>query len=362
MKTGYLRQIFVCLTGNMGKLRPIRFYMTRCTSPRDFSSSDIGLLYEISQHAVQTLGYERLLPSNLIKQSNVLGELVVMVREPLIEVSSYMLATQKSFPALRLVLWGPFGTGKSVTLCQAVHMAYAENMVIVHLRTAMDLTRRVREVQTSTFKQGRINDPLNAIAILQCFKEQNQHVWQNLNKLQTDRDFEWPNNERLSSGRPITDLVEIGISTPLLASDCVGGLFRELKRLSSAGAFKLFVAIDDANSLWGKTLVKKADRTYASPSELTLVVHFRSLISSDWNNGCILLVADKKEHSNARDHITVPRITPLELFGEEGFQCIEPFLPIETKQYTKKEVSNMYQYYYDRNWLASEKGNILGLL
>ncbi|PIO68912.1 hypothetical protein TELCIR_09280, partial [Teladorsagia circumcincta] len=117
----------------------------------------------------------------------------------------------------------------------------------------------------------------------------------------------------------------------------------------------VFVGIDEANSLWGKTLVKKADRSYASPSDLTLVNHYRDLIAPGWQNGCILLVADKKEVSNARDDITVPRHTPLELFGEEGFHFIEPFLPIETKQYTKEEVSNMYQYYYDKRWLTTEK-------
>ncbi|KAJ1350971.1 hypothetical protein KIN20_006902 [Parelaphostrongylus tenuis] len=219
----------------------------------------------------------------------------------------------------------------------------------------MALTRNVEEVQMSTFKQGRINDPKNAVSILQRFKEQNQHVWKVLNDLKTDRDYEFTKSERVLAGKPITDLVEIGISAPFIATDCVGGLFRELKRFSSAGSFKLFVAIDLANSLWGKTLVKKADRTYASSSDLTLVRHFRDLISSDWKNGCILLIADKSELANARDHLTVLRNTPLELFGEEGFHAIEPFIPIETKLYTKEEISNMYQYYYDKRWLVSEK-------
>uniref|UniRef100_A0A158P834 Small ribosomal subunit protein mS29 n=1 Tax=Angiostrongylus cantonensis TaxID=6313 RepID=A0A158P834_ANGCA len=272
------------------------------------------------------------------------------------QVSSYMSLIRHSFPALRLVLWGPFGTGKSVTLNQAVHIAYCEKMVIVQLYNAMNLTRKVVEVEMSTFKQGRINDPKNAVTILQRFKEQNQHVWKTLNALKTGRDYEFTKSERIQAGRPITDIVEIGISAPFLASDCVGGLFRELKRYSSSGSFKLFVAVDLANSLWGRTLVKKADRTYASASDLTLVQHFRDLISSDWKNGCILLVADKSELANARDSITVTRHTPLELFGEEGFHAIEPFIPIETKQYTKEEISNMYRYYYDKRWLVSEKG------
>lgn len=40
-------------------------------------------------------------------------------------------------------------------------------------------------------------------------------------------------------------------------------------------------------------------------------------------NGVVLMVADKKETSSARDKVTVPRNTPLELFGEKGLNYIE---------------------------------------
>lgn len=349
-----LRQVAGRLS-EQGWTKLSRLYMTSCSSPDQFSVADIGRLYRLPNEAVTSLGFQRLLPSNLIKQYDTLGELVTMIREPLIEVSTCMAAVRNSFPALRLVLWGSFGTGKSVTLNQAVHLAYAKNMVIVHLYSAMNLTRRVKEVEMSTFKQGRINDPVNAVEVLQRFKEQNQHVWKTLSGLKTERNYEWTKNERTASNRPVTDIVEMGISAPFLATDCVGALFRELKRHSSADSIKLFVAVDDANSLWGKTLVKKADRSYAAASDLSLVNHVRQLIAPGWENGCILLVADKKEVADARDELTVPRHTPLELFGEEGFHFIEPFVPVEVKLYSKEEVANMYQYYHDKRWLASEK-------
>uniref|UniRef100_W6NPR2 Small ribosomal subunit protein mS29 n=1 Tax=Haemonchus contortus TaxID=6289 RepID=W6NPR2_HAECO len=338
-----------------GRVKARRLYMTSCDSPEQFSVSDVGRLYKIPKEEVDALSCVKLLPKYLIKQNDTLGELVTVIREPLIEVSVCMNAIRQSFPALRLVLWGPFGTGKTVTLNQAVHLAYKKNMVIVQLQSALALTRGVKEVEMSTFKHGRINDPVNAVTTLQFFKDQNQHIWKTLSGLKTERDYEWTKIERTAVDRPITDIVEMGLSAPFLATDCVGALFRELRRHSSAGNITMFVAIDDANSLWGKTTVKKADRSYASPSELSLVNHFRNLISPKWQNGCILLVADKKELSDPRDSVTVPRHTPLELFGEEGFQFIEPFLPIETKQYTKDEVSNLYQYYYDKRWLSTEK-------
>ncbi|PIO53704.1 hypothetical protein TELCIR_24951, partial [Teladorsagia circumcincta] len=137
-----------------------------------FSISDIGRLYKISKEDFKALDYKLTLPRFLARQNDTLDELVTMIREPLIEVSMCMNAVRQSFPALRLVLWGPFGTGKTVTLNQAVHLAYTKKMVIIQLRSAMTLTRNVKEVEMSTFKQGRINDPVNAVAILQQFKEQ----------------------------------------------------------------------------------------------------------------------------------------------------------------------------------------------
>jgi len=46
-----------------------------------------------------------------------------------------------------------------------------------------------------------------------------------------------------------------------LATDCVGGLFKELRIHATSGEAKILVAIDKANGLYGKTVVKKPDRT-----------------------------------------------------------------------------------------------------
>ncbi|CAL2032921.1 unnamed protein product [Caenorhabditis brenneri] len=322
--------------------------------PKAQSNIEVGSLSEIQMSVAKHLNLKTHLPSPLSKQMDTLGELVTLIRDPMMEIASCMRVVDKTLPALRLVLWGAFGTGKTVTLNQAVHHAYTNNWVIVHLRSAMDLTRRVKEIEMSSFVPGRINDPSNAVAVLQNFKQQNQHVWKTLGELFTERDYEWSKSERTAQGKPITEIIEMGITAPFLASDCVGALFRELRRHAKDGKLKALVAVDDANSLWGKTLVKRADRTYAPPSDLTLVVHFRRLIANDWTNGCVLMVADKKEVADARDELGVSRHTPLELFGEEGFEFVEPFLPIETTNYTESETNTLYDYYVRKNWLASK--------
>ena len=81
----------------------------------------------------------------------------------------------------------------------------------------------------------------------------------------------------------------------------------------------------------------------------------KKFLKDDWSNGIVLMIADKREISNARDPLSVPRDTPLELFGEEGFEDIDPFIPIETQLYNEKEAAAIHGYYKDKNWITNEE-------
>jgi hypothetical protein len=81
------------------------------------------------------------------------------------------------------------------------------------------------------------------------------------------------------------------------------------------GSIKLLVAIDFANSLYGRTRIQRG-RSKASSDEVSLVVQTRKFLKSDWKNGACVLVADRAEIVDARDRLTVPLSTPLEVFGE----------------------------------------------
>lgn len=121
---------------------------------------------------------------------------------------------------------------------------------------------------------------MHAVHVLQLFKQQNQHLWQQLSvlaplsndhclllsiqELKTSKNYSWSKTETTAQDKPITDIVEMGLSAPLLATDCVGALFEELRRHASQGSIKVLLAMDYANSLYGKTLIRRADRTYVS--------------------------------------------------------------------------------------------------
>ncbi|KAK0414073.1 hypothetical protein QR680_007134 [Steinernema hermaphroditum] len=317
---------------SLGRAVCARHFRAATNDPSALSLSDVGKMYEVPMAIADGLGFKRNLPSAYRKQLDTLNECVWMCRKPFLEVVNCLQVVRQSFPSIRLVLWGKFGMGSIY---------------------AMNLTRHADEIQMSSYKNGRIDAPGLAVGLLNLFKQQNQSQWKKLSELTTSKAYEWTKVDRTAEGKPITDIVEMGLSAPFVASDCVGALVRELKLHSSSGAIKLLVAIDDANSLYGKTLVKRADRTYAPAADLTLVHHVRKFFSNDWSNGATVMVADKKEISDARDMLTTPLNTPLELFGEEGFDAIDPFIPIETQLYTKEEANAVYDYYVDKKWLTS---------
>uniref|UniRef100_A0A915AHD5 Small ribosomal subunit protein mS29 n=1 Tax=Parascaris univalens TaxID=6257 RepID=A0A915AHD5_PARUN len=324
--------------------------------PSCLNLSDVGRLYEVPNSVVETLGFKKILPSKFAKQVNTFGECLWLCRMPFLEVVHCLKSVRETAPNLRVVLWGKFGTGKSMTMHQAVHYAHSQGWVIFTVRSAMDLTRAVREIQMSSYRSGRIDVPEQAVALLQLFKQSNAPLWKKLSELKTRKNYEWTKIEKTAAGRPVTDIVEMGLSAPFIASDCVGGLLRELKGHASTGSIRVLFAIDDANSLFGKTLVRRADRTFAVADDLTLVHHMRKLFDASWSNGACLLVADKKELSDARDKLTIPLNTPLELFGEQGFESIDPFIPIETGLYSNEEMDSLYDYYKAKRWITTENG------
>lgn len=109
------------------------------------------------------------------------------------------------------------------------------------------------------------------------------------------------------------------MSAPFSATDCVGALFRELRRHATDGSIKLMVAVDRANSLYaGRTIHQKPDYSRFNADELAIVTHVKNFFGDDWKNGVCVLVADEAEFSvNRKDTQTIRLHTPLEMFGDK---------------------------------------------
>lgn len=162
--------------------------------------------------------------------------------------------------------------------------------------------------------------------------------------------------EKTEKGKSITEIVEMGLTAPYLATDCVGALYKELRVHATSGAIKLLVLIDKANGLYGKSVVKKAGRVPVAVDELTLTIQVRKFLLPIWSNGLCAMVADKAGISDSRDSLAVPVNEPENLFGQEGIEQIKPFISVETQLYSKEEINTMYEYYLEKDWIRQKEG------
>uniref|UniRef100_A0A915NZ71 Deoxyhypusine hydroxylase n=1 Tax=Meloidogyne floridensis TaxID=298350 RepID=A0A915NZ71_9BILA len=322
-----------------------------------FGNNDLGRLYNVTEDHAKSLSFDLVLPKDFRALTSTLQEYVWMFRQQTLEAFKCIQKFENGQDTQRLLIWGNWGTGKTITLCQLAHLALNQNFVIVTIHDAMAWGRdNYYEVEVSSYKTGRLNSPHWATKILNLFKQQNQHNWSALSNLKASKKYEWSQMEQTEIGKPITEIVEIGLSAPYLATDCLGALFKELRIHATSGEIKLLVLIDKANGLFGKCVVRRPDRTTADIDELTLTIQIRKFLFSNWSNGLCAFVADKAEASNARDNVTIVPTDPEALFGDLNYEKLKPFISLKTNLYSEEEINVMHQYFLEKNWLRQEKG------
>ncbi|MFH4982826.1 hypothetical protein AB6A40_009535 [Gnathostoma spinigerum] len=150
------------------------------TASGQSGTEDIGCIYKVPDEDVNNLLLRENLPSVFAKQLTTLRECAWLCRKPLIEIKNCLRIVNCDTPNLRIVLWGKFGSGKTITLYQALHYAYSKEWIIFCVRSAMYLTRRAKEIQMSSYRSGRIDCPHQAVQLLQKFKTNNARNWNKL--------------------------------------------------------------------------------------------------------------------------------------------------------------------------------------
>ncbi|XP_013856281.1 28S ribosomal protein S29, mitochondrial, partial [Austrofundulus limnaeus] len=160
-----------------------------------------------------------------------------------------------------------------------------------------------------------------------------------------------------------------GITRVKSSSDVVGALMKELRLQSGRpdAAFRLAVAVDGVNALWGRTTLKKENKIPVDPEELTLIYNLRKLMEDKW--------VRREEASTAaasKRRIFVYLLSPKTTFylfyflssahpvkccvicvfpPQRGFDAMDPFIPMLVSNYSEEEFESCYLYYIERNWL-----------
>ncbi|XP_074385522.1 small ribosomal subunit protein mS29 isoform X1 [Zonotrichia albicollis] len=327
---------------------PAAIFHTGESDPAKHTEQHEGRLYPIPLEELRAV-FPHGLPRRFQQQVRTFNEARLMVRRPALEILGYLRGANLAHPAVRYVIYGERGTGKTLTLCHVVHYCCRQGWLLLHVPDAHLWVKNCKELFPSSYKKGRLDQPLQASLWLKNFKTSNERF---LDEIKTQKKYIWGKRESTEEGRPLREVVEQGLARARSASDAVGALLRELRLQGRRGPRPVLVAVDGANALWGRTTLSKEDKSAVSPEELTLVHNLRKMLRNDWSGGAIVTTLSQTgslfKPSSA--------YTPQELLGKEGFDALDPFVPIPVPNYSPKEFESCYGYYLERRWLQHEKG------
>ncbi|ETE58390.1 28S ribosomal protein S29, mitochondrial, partial [Ophiophagus hannah] len=185
------------------------------------SEEHLGQYYTISPEEVKE-ALPHGLPARFKLQMKTFNEACVMVRQPAVELISYLKHTNLSHPAVRYLL--------------------------SHL-----WVKNCKELLPSSYNSERLDQPVEAANWLKNFRTTNGKF---LAQIKTQQKYIWGKRDVTEKGCSLIDLAEKGLAWVTYASDAVGVILKELKQQSCQGSFRLLVAVDGINSLWGKTALK----------------------------------------------------------------------------------------------------------
>lgn len=114
---------------------------------------------------------------------------------------------------------------------------------------------------SSHSKVPRLDQPTIAVAWLSDFRAMNEPLLKTLD-IRTTENYVWTIRDESKSNTSLCELIDFALSRPKYATDVMGIILKELKSQCNAGKFKVLVAVDGINSLWGVTVFKQeADRS-----------------------------------------------------------------------------------------------------
>ncbi|XP_037713750.1 28S ribosomal protein S29, mitochondrial [Drosophila subpulchrella] len=325
----------------------INEFRTAVSNPGEHSAVQVAKFYTIPAEQKKQIFGGGGLPKQYEQQIKTFTEACLMVRNPALELLQYIKDTDLTKPVVRYVLYGENGTGKTLTMAHVLHYGALNEYVLVHVPWAPNWMKRPKEASNAAGQEGMIDLPFDAAAWLVHFKTQNSQLLQRL-QLKTSKEYVWSKRESTPAGSTLIELVEHGIARIKYASETTAALIAELKQLSTAGQCKVMVAIDGFNAFFHPvTRIFSDNKQRVTPDQVTLTQPFLDITNYDWTNGVCILSVDKIAMTEGHMDSYMPRY----LLGQEGFEHLDPFVPIHVDNYTDKEFHSYISYYLDRHWI-----------
>jgi len=375
------------------------YFRTEETNPAMHNTKHLGRIYTVDPEVPRLFGKELnpkenyhannyFAPRQWTDRCKVLDETAIMVRKPAIQIINCIKNSDLNKPAIRYLLYGRAGSGKSITLAHLTHFGYQEGFITLTMSQIKKWLTRYYDVAPSTYTPGSIDHIANSNIFLRNFKQANIKLLSDP-KLVTHRDYTWSVREKTLAGSPLLEVIEVGIERLPFAADALNVVIRELKLNCNEGNCKLMVVCDGVNSLFASTTLVHREKTewkngpyypdgdwmrnVVKVDECSVLKNFKKLFSADYKNSVVVASVCpgarvmKTDPANtwfrAQEMDMVPDPAshlPFSLLGEEGWRKFDPFLPVEVVGYSEAELDAMISYYVERGWLGKEADSRAG--
>nr|CAG4650964.1 EOG090X05V1 [Simocephalus serrulatus]SVE94226.1 EOG090X05V1 [Simocephalus serrulatus] len=328
-------------------------FRTSETNPANHSKDQDGRFYRVPDSIKKQLFTHGGLPKEYNILSETLNELCIMVRKPTVELIDYLKKTNFDAPVPRYVLYGNTGTGKSLSLAHILHYGSNAGFVLVHVPWVPNWFRKFKEVAPSVMNPNKYDHPIEAVEWLRHFVTQNGPLFPNLG-LKTTSTYTWSKREITAEGAPLSELIDLGLNRAKYATSCIAALLDELKKAAVNNQCRVLVVIDGFNSFFSpRSRATREDKSVVLPSDFVVTEAFLSITKNDWNNGAVVVSVDPVAHPNELRESYLPRYQ----LGKQGFEHLDPFVPIEMPNYNEKEFRSQIDYYIERKWLQQPKAH-----
>jgi len=367
------------------------YFRTDEADPSNHNINHLGRLYTVDPQIPKLFGKELsprefynansyFAPRQWIDRCNVFNETAIMIRSPALQIMNCIKNCDLDKPAVRYLLFGRHGCGKSITLAHLTHFGHQEGFIVMTFGLIKKWLTKHYEVAPSTYTPGSIDHLHNSNIFLKNFRQANSTLLSNP-KLVTHREYVWSVREKTPAGAPLSDVLNVGIERLPFSADALNVVIRELKLNCNNGNCKLMIVCDGVNALFADTTLVHKEKTkcmhgpydaewmqnVAKVDECSVLKNMKKLFCNDYKNSVIVASACagatvKKTDPGARwwkskqlemkpdldSHL------PFSLLGEEGWRLLDPFLPVEVEPYTESELDTMIDYYVERGYLGKE--------
>ncbi|CAG0894192.1 unnamed protein product [Darwinula stevensoni] len=276
----------------LGSIRRISHCRTSQADPSCHTLQDEGLFYTIPEDEMKDFFQgEPLWGREHDKQRKTFQEMSLMVRRPALEAINCLKQARPGFPSLHLVLYGRDGAGKTMSLVNTIHFALKNKWFAINAGLCSYWFKFKWETAPSETMEGLYNLPMMGVQLLAQIKLQNAQL-----------------------------------------------------------LCKTLITVDGVNNLWyGRTQMKKLDKSHIHSPEFSLSQLLLRSFTNDWSNGAVVVTVDRLAGQPDRRESYMPRY----LLGKEGFEKLDPFIPIHVGNYTEREFYSCVNYYTDRLWLQN---------